>query len=201
MLVLNQGKNLPTFNPSQSQVIHIKNNLLDTKYLFCHLCVEELHFFLLFDLHWVNWETMKGKLIDITLMDLVHWSYSNNTFICLFSSDFVIPPPTPPHLAQSQNSPSVQFSHSVVSDSLWHHELQHDRLPCSSLTPGACSNSCPSSQWCHLAISSSVIPFSNSPWIQWKSELKFWGFIPLSVPYVFFFFLKDLWLSFKNSFL
>ena len=53
-----------------------------------------------------------------------------------------------------------QFSLSVVSDSLWSHGLQHARLPCLSLTPGACSNSCPSSWWCHPTISPSVIPFS-----------------------------------------
>ena len=56
---------------------------------------------------------------------------------------------------------SVQFSFSVVSDSLWPHELQHIRLPCPSPTPRACSISCPSSQWCHQTISSSVIPFSS----------------------------------------
>ena len=56
---------------------------------------------------------------------------------------------------------SVQFSHSVVSDSLQLHGLKHARLPCPSSTPGACSNSCPSSRWCHPAISSSVIPFSS----------------------------------------
>jgi len=56
---------------------------------------------------------------------------------------------------------SVQFSCSVVSDSLQPHGLQHARLPCSSLTPRACSNLCPLSQWCHPNISSSVIPFSS----------------------------------------
>ena len=55
---------------------------------------------------------------------------------------------------------SVQLSHSVMCDSLWSHELQHTRLPCPSPTPGAYSNSCPSSQWCHPTISSSVSPFS-----------------------------------------
>ena len=55
---------------------------------------------------------------------------------------------------------SVQFSHSVLSDSLQPHGLQHARLPCPSPTPGACSNSCPSSRWCHPTISSSVISFS-----------------------------------------
>ena len=58
---------------------------------------------------------------------------------------------------------SVQFSCSVVSDSLRPHELQHARPPCPSPTPGVHSNSCPSSQWCHPAISSSVIPFSSCP--------------------------------------
>ena len=56
---------------------------------------------------------------------------------------------------------SVQFSCSVVSNSLWPYGLQHTRLPCPSPTPRAYSNSCPSSQWCHPTISSSVIPFSS----------------------------------------
>ena len=59
-----------------------------------------------------------------------------------------------------QTVSSVQFSRSVMSDSLWPHGLQHARLPCPSPTPGACSNSCPSGRWCHPTISSSVIPFS-----------------------------------------
>ena len=56
---------------------------------------------------------------------------------------------------------SVQFSCSVMSNSLWPHGLQHARLPCQSQTPRACSNSCPSSWWCHPTISSSVVPFSS----------------------------------------
>ena len=59
--------------------------------------------------------------------------------------------------------PVSQFSRSVVSDSLWPHESQHARPPCPSSTPGAHSNSGPSSQWCHPAISSSDIPFSSCP--------------------------------------
>ena len=58
---------------------------------------------------------------------------------------------------------SVQFSRSVVSGSLRHHESQHARPPCPSPTPGVHSNSCPSSRWCHPAISSSVVPFSSCP--------------------------------------
>ena len=56
---------------------------------------------------------------------------------------------------------SVQFSHSVMSDSLRPHGLQHSRPPCPSPTPRACSNSCQSSQWHHPTISSSVFPFSS----------------------------------------
>ena len=61
------------------------------------------------------------------------------------------------------NLSSVQFSPSVVSNSLRPHESQHTRPPCPSPTPGVHSDSCPSSQWCHPAISSSVIPFSSCP--------------------------------------
>ena len=57
----------------------------------------------------------------------------------------------------------VQFSHSVVSDSLQPHEPQHARPPCPSSTPGVYPNSCPLSQWCYPTISSSVIPFSSCP--------------------------------------
>ena len=64
-------------------------------------------------------------------------------------------------LTPKKASCSVQFSHSVVSDSLQPHGLQHTRLPCPSPTPGAYSNSCPLSQWCHPSISSSVLPFSS----------------------------------------
>ena len=58
---------------------------------------------------------------------------------------------------------SVQFSHSVMSDSLRPRESQHARPPCPSPTPGVHSNSRPSSRWCHPAISSSVVPFSSRP--------------------------------------
>ena len=59
------------------------------------------------------------------------------------------------------NISSVQFSPSIMSDSLSPHGLQHTRLPCPSPTSRACSNSCPLSWWCHPTISSSVVPFSS----------------------------------------
>ena len=55
---------------------------------------------------------------------------------------------------------SVQFRHSVVSDSLWPHGLQHAKPPCPSPSPVACSNLCPSIRRCHRTISSSIVPFS-----------------------------------------
>ena len=64
------------------------------------------------------------------------------------------------HLILSK--PLLLFSHSVMSDCLQPHELQHTRLPCPSLSPWVCSNSCPLSQWWHPTISSSVIPSSSS---------------------------------------
>ena len=76
---------------------------------------------------------------------------------------------------------AVQFSHSVVSDSLRPHESQHIRPPCSSLFPGVHSNSRPSSSWCHPAISSWVDPFSSCPQFLPasesfpKSQLFTWG--------------------------
>ena len=62
-----------------------------------------------------------------------------------------------------------------MSYSLWLHELQHARLPCPSLSPGACSNSCSLSQWCHPTISSSVAPFSS-----WPPFFPASGFFPVS---------------------
>ena len=70
---------------------------------------------------------------------------------------------------------SVQFSSSVMSDSLRPHELQHARPPCPSPTPGVYSNSHPSSRWCHPAISSSVVPFSS-----WPQSIPASGSFPMS---------------------
>ena len=67
------------------------------------------------------------------------------------------------YLIESSLYSSFQFSCSVMSDSLWPHESQHTRPSCPLPTPGVHSNSCPSSRWCHPAISSSVVPFSSCP--------------------------------------
>ena len=67
------------------------------------------------------------------------------------------------HLATVLFMISSKFSCSVVSNSLWPHKSQHTRPPCPSPTPRVYPNSCPSSRWCHPAISSSVIPFSSCP--------------------------------------
>ena len=64
---------------------------------------------------------------------------------------------------QLKRSLQIQFSCSVVSDSLRSHESQHARLPCPSQTPKVYSNSCPLIRWCHPAISSSVVAFSSCP--------------------------------------
>ena len=70
---------------------------------------------------------------------------------------------------------SVQFSLSAMSDSLLYHGLQDARLSCPSLYPGVCSNSYPSSRWCHPTISSSVIPFSSC-----LQSLPASGYFPMS---------------------
>ena len=80
---------------------------------------------------------------------LLFWVWVYKPFLCF--------------LSREDPFSSVQFSRSVVSDSLRSHESQHARLPCPSPTPGVHSNSRPSSQWCHPAISSLVVPFSSCP--------------------------------------
>ena len=73
-------------------------------------------------------------------------------------------PPIPPNGAHMRAVfSSLQFIHSVVSDSLQSHEPQHARPPCPSPTTGVHPNPCPSSQWYHSTISSSVVPFSSCP--------------------------------------
>ena len=93
--------------------------------------------------------------------DSTFWLISYRIYICIFNwriialQNFV--------LCQTSTWISHQFSCSVMPYSLWPHESQHPRPPCPSPTPEVHPNSCPSSQWCHPAISSSVIPQSLSP--------------------------------------
>ena len=89
-------------------------------------------------------------MIWCLLLSVVPVITVNYTFVILFIKTIYLPL-------------SVQFSSSVVSNSLQPHELQHARPPCPSPTHGVHPNSCPLSRWCHLTISSSVIPFSSCP--------------------------------------
>ena len=102
-----------------------------------------------FDLYFENDSSVKchfheGKSMSL-LVDLENWSLMLNFFT----------------MKNYHCRRSVQFSHSVMSDSLRTHGIRHPRPPCPSPTPGVYSDSCLLSQWCHPAISSSVIPFSS----------------------------------------
>ena len=94
-----------------------------------------------------------------SLCPLHQWCHSAISFSLLFS---FYPQSFPASgTSRSQMFSSAQFSRSVMSTSFQPHGLQHARLPCPSPTPGTCSNSCLSSQWCHPTISPSVIPLSS----------------------------------------
>ena len=112
-----------------------------------------------------------GK-IPSTAPRLICYQSSYFEKLIYFSSEFISPrkdwliqfghkPTFAINQLQSGWHASVQFSRSVMSDFLWPHGLQHVRLPYPSPTHEACSNSCPTSHWCHPTISSSVIPFSS----------------------------------------
>ena len=88
------------------------------------------------------------------LVIFVRFSFYMRSVLIIFSSYILL---------SDQTLNSVQFSHSVLSNSLQPHEHQHARPLCPSPTPRVYSNSCPLSQWCHPAISSSVVPFSSCP--------------------------------------
>ena len=122
---------------------------------------------------WIPVKRLMGRLTSLTmrwhplLFDL------QGAFLCLYSWGFL----------------DLLFSHQVVSDPLWLHELQHARLPCLSLALRLCSNSCPLSQWCHPTISSSVTPSplalslsQHENLFQWVCLHSFpaWGSFPMS---------------------
>ena len=100
------------------------------------------------------YQQLNGKIFTL---DSFHVGRTTNCFSCIhiflrYHFDY-----------SYSNTLAIRFSHSVVSDSLWPHESKHARAPCPSPTPGVHPNSCPSSWWCHPAISSSVVPFSSCP--------------------------------------
>ena len=97
---------------------------------------------------WVRLQAQKKKKNHFSCLRI--WNLLREQFL----HAFVVSP-------RALQFSSVQFSCSVMSDSLWPLGLQHTTLPCASPSTGAYSNSCPSSQWCHPTISSSVIPFSS----------------------------------------
>ena len=123
-----------------------------------------------------------NKRWDGWMASLTWWTWVKASFRCWLWTG-------KPGVLQSKGSQfnSVQFSHSVVSDSLRPHESQHARPPCPSPTPRVHSDTHPSTQWCHPAISSSVVPVSSCPQFRPASDFsnestlrmrwpKFWSF-------------------------
>ena len=113
---------------------------------------------------WVTRETQYLQFITyISEIIIIKWTCMNSSANLLTGTLLPLkklPFRHVPTLSSSHN-PSAQFSCSVMSDSLQSHGLQYTSLPCPSPTPGASSNSCPLSRWCHPTISSSVVPFSS----------------------------------------
>ena len=103
----------------------------------------------------------QSDLVIRSFCTLFHYDLSQD--IKYSSPCYTVGPCCPSILCNSLHLSSVQFSRSVVSDSLRPHELQHARPPCPSPTPGVHSDSSQSSQWCHPAMSFSVVPFSSCP--------------------------------------
>ena len=100
----------------------------------------------------------------------LHWPLIRNNFTCTGNTSqilalltFLLASERKHNFVQNNAFSSVQFSRSVMSDSLQPHGLQHARPPCPSPTPRVHPNPCPSSRWCHPTISSSVVPFSSCP--------------------------------------
>ena len=109
----------------------------------------------------IEWMMPSSRLMACEL--LVPWPGTEPMPLAVEDHSTAREVPTVNILYKLNNQLSVQFSRSVMSDSMWPQGLQHTRLPCPSPTLGAYSNSCPSNWWCHPAISSSVIPFFSCP--------------------------------------
>ena len=108
------------------------------------------------------WIPMKMSNCQIMNKIILQAALSSEYKLCKVQN--VVLKPEIVHTTQAGNQfSSVQFSRSVVSNSLQPHELQHARPPCPSPAPRVHSNSCPSSRWCHSVISSFVVPFSSCP--------------------------------------
>ena len=122
-------------------------NLLEYMYKFISYLPYDQWGWILFHIFMVVWISFMKSMFSIGL-----W------FFILFFFSVLIYGPFVPYMCQT-----VQFSHSVVSDSLQPHESQFAGPPCPSPTPGVHPNSCALNQWCHPAISSSVVPFSSCP--------------------------------------
>ena len=146
-----------------------KEKQLDIKLPCTFLSVYFLRHFKNDDKLYNFYSTEKGRQFTLLHSQKEFWGSSINGWESLLISL----PPTLRRLISKNGS--VQFSHSVQSDSLWTHGLQHSRVPSPSPTPGAYTNSCPLSQWCHPAISYSIIPFSSCP-----QSLSASGSVPMS---------------------
>ena len=105
----------------------------------------------------IQMSALRGE--SILLLNLIYSVIRSDYYISLLCSR--ANPPNSLSICMHLLSSSVQFSHSVMSNSLWSRGLQHARLPCLSPAPGAYSNSCWLRGWCHPTISSSVVPFSS----------------------------------------
>ena len=104
-----------------------------------------------------KWQPLQCSCLESTMDGGAGWANGNHSSILAWRVPWTEEP------GGLQSVTSVQFSRSVVSNSSRPHEPQHARPPRPSPTPGVHSNSCPSSWWCHPAISSSVVPFSSCP--------------------------------------
>ena len=112
----------------------------------------------------MRWNMESTRFIRVSTPDL-YFGGSHHPYCHFKPSSITASPTVSPALQRAATDcfSSIQFSRSVVSDSLQPHELQHARPPCPSPTPGIHPNSCPLSRWCHPAMSSSVVPFYSFP--------------------------------------
>ena len=114
-----------------------------------------------FRMDWLDLLAVQGTLKSLL-------QQQNSKASILYHSAFFMGPTRTSYMTTGKTMALTQFSHSVVSDSLWPHGPQHARLPCSSPTPRASSNSCPSSWWCQPTISSSVVQYFGH--LMWRTD-------------------------------